>query len=67
METIVDWYNEERKNRKLDFVTPTERHRRQDGATLSKRRQVRESTAARALVWISQKLHTDRRGDVKPR
>jgi len=43
VEAFVGWYNEEHKHSKLNFVTPAERHRRQDGVILSKRQQVLES------------------------
>ena len=46
VEKFVGWYNEEHKHSKLNFVTPAERHRRQDAAILSKRQRVLESAKA---------------------
>jgi transposase InsO family protein len=40
---FVTWYNEEHKHSKLNFVSPSERHRMQDGGVLSHRKAVIEA------------------------
>lgn len=46
------WYNEEHRHSKLNFVTPSERHKGKDKDILSARKQVLESAKrAHPLRW----------------
>lgn len=47
VEKFVTWYNNEHKHSKLNFVSPSVRHKMQDKAVLSKRKQVLEDARAR--------------------
>jgi putative transposase len=52
VDDFVGWYNTEHKHSKLNFVTPAERHARQDSKTLAKRKQVLENAkAANPNCW----------------
>lgn len=44
---FVEWYNNEHKHSRLNFVTPAERHEGKDSEILAKRRQVLEAAKAK--------------------
>lgn len=44
---FVDWYNDEHKHSKLNFVTPAERHAGKDGNLLAKRKLILEQARAK--------------------
>ena len=46
VQKFVDWYNEEHKHSKINFVTPSERHDGVDGKILAKRKRVLEAKKA---------------------
>lgn len=43
VQNFVDWYNNEHKHSKINFVTPSERHAGKDEAILAERKQVLEA------------------------
>ncbi len=46
VQQFVDWYNDEHKHSKLNFVTPAQRHAGQDGDILERRKEVLEAARA---------------------
>lgn len=62
-DNFVDWYNNTHKHSKLNFVTPSERHRGEDQAILAARKLVLETAkAARPLRWSGNVRNCESKG-----
>ena len=62
---FINWYNNEHKHSKINFVTPAQRHAGKDAEILAKRRQVIEQARARnPLRWSGEIRNCDPAGPV---
>ncbi len=65
VQQFVDWYNDEHKHSKLNFVTPAQRHDGKDAEILSKRKKVLDEAKARnPLRWSGNTINCDPIGAV---
>ena len=52
MQKFVDWYNNEHKHSRINFVTPAERHDGRDGEILSNRAAIlRKAKEKNSIRW----------------
>ena len=64
-QVFVDWYNNDHKHSKLNFVTPSERHKGKDKAILARRKLVLEiAKAAKPYRWSGSVRNCDPKGPV---
>ena len=62
---FINWYNNEHKHSKINFVTPAQRHAGKDAEILAKRKQVMEQARARnPLRWSGEVRNCDPAGPV---
>ncbi|MBM7071815.1 IS3 family transposase [Shewanella sp. 202IG2-18] len=65
VENFVTWYNNEHKHSRLNFVTPQERHKKQDNVLLMNRKKVlEEARAKKPMRWSGEIRNCEPVGDV---
>lgn len=65
VQNFVNWYNEEHKHSKINFVTPSQRHAGQDAEILSKRKDIlEEARKLNPLRWSREVRNCEPTGSV---